>query len=232
MKLFFEESSDSKWPCIHNVLYNHTDIKRFDKRVSVSERIRLRKQFGLNEDDFIILYCGRIKDFKGVLQLVEAVTSINDDKLKLIIVGASEVTDKISDYEKIVRKKAAEQPGRFVLTGYVDNSRIYEYYNISDIGIIPSTCEESFNMVILEMMASGLPTIATISGGMVEVGTNDTTIFVDKDENMVENLKKAILQLYDSPQKRESMSEAGKKRAATFDGKYYLSDFSDIICSY
>ena len=211
------------------ILYNRVEIQKFNKALSQEEYKQMKEKLGFKNEDFIVTYCGRIKNFKGIKELVKTILSIENKHIKLMVIGASETTGKVSSYESEVKELTQREQERFVFTGYINNADLYKYYKISDIGVIPTTCEEAFNMVILEMMASGLPTIATKSGGMVEVGDDTTTIYIDKGPHLIDNLRNAILQLFESSQQRQEMRVASKERAKLFDSSQYLLNFRDII---
>lgn len=81
---------------------------------------------------------------------------------------------------------------------------------------------------MFEMITSGLPTIATAAGGMVEIGNKDCTIFVDLD-NMVDDISKAIKDLYGNYDKLEIMSQAAKLRSLDFNKERFYNDFCKTI---
>ena len=67
-----------KIPVKAHILKNAIDVERFSKNVSEEQKRSIRKKLGLSEKDFIILYVGRILEVKGVLELMQAVTSLED----------------------------------------------------------------------------------------------------------------------------------------------------------
>lgn len=212
------------------VLKNRIDLSRFNKRISVEEKIKIRQMLGFSFDDFVIIYCGRLIEVKGVKELIEAVLSIDNSKIKLMIVGSSNFKGaKMTDYQYSILNIAAKHKDRIAFTGYVDNMALYRYHKSADIAAVPSICEEAFNIAILEFLASGVPTIATRSGGMVEEGTSETTLFVDKGANLVNNIQRAILELYNDPFRLCTMSKNSIERSQLFDKKSYLDEFVMII---
>jgi glycosyltransferase involved in cell wall biosynthesis len=83
--------------------------------------------------------------------------------------------------------------------------------------------EEPFGLTIVEAMAAGLPLVTTRSGGIPEICEGVATI-VEK-ENVVNNLKEAILDLYHHPEKRRQMAAAALERAKMFDKESYAKNF-------
>ena len=78
------------------------------------------------------------------------------------------------------------------------------------------------------MITSGLPTIATRVGGIPEIGTEKTTIFVNL-ETIVEDLQNAILKLYNNHDLCLYMSNESIKRSEYFSRKRFYTDFCDTI---
>ena len=72
-------------------------------------------------------------------------------------------------------KKAAEQwvsenkAKNIQFLGYVENDRLPDIYRSADIFCSPATHGESFGVVLLEAMASGLPIVAFANRGYKEV---------------------------------------------------------------
>jgi len=91
----------------------------------------------------------------------------------LVIVGDGPLRGKVESY--IARHRVPD----VVLAGYVPDSVKPRYYNSADIFCAPATGAESFGIVLLEAMASGLPVVATeVSGYMsvLEPGRDSLTV--------------------------------------------------------
>ena len=78
--------------------------------------------------------------------------------------------------------------------GMVPNKEIADYYNRTDVLIMPSM-EEGFPRVLLEAMASGIPYVASDVGAVREISpeiaqrflvkAGDTEMFAHKIENLI-----------------------------------------------
>lgn len=211
-------------------LMNGIDVSRFSKELPDAEREKMRKQIGLRKDDFVIVFCGRIIKEKGVKQLMEAVLGISNIQMKLLIIGASNFGNgNKGTYPQEVFDLANQHSGRIFFTGFVKNENLWKYYKLVDIGVVPSMWNDPCPLVMFEMLASSLPTIATRMGGIPEIATSETTVFVENDSHIVDSLRKAILTLYSSSEKRKEMSQAAVKRSLQFDRSKYFETFCQQV---
>ena len=218
-----------KIPVDTHVLKNAIDIGRFNKAISEKERINLRKELGLQEDDFVVLYVGRLIQVKGILELMQAILSIEDKNVKLLCIGSANFGKwAFSSYEKKVKRLAKVNKDRIVFTGYIDNKELYKYSLLSDVQCVPSLWEEAAGLVVIEAMAEGIPTIVTNSGGMVEYVNEDSTLIVER-KDIIANLKKEICYMREHPEVRKQMSGAARKQSKKYDEAIYYKNFVEMI---
>lgn len=216
-------------PVKPHVLKNAIDIKKFNKPVSEDEKNKIRNRLGLSEDDFVILFVGRIMEIKGVMELMKAVTELNDQHIKLMIMGSANSGKRAySSYEKKVKKYADIHMKQIIFTGYVDNSEVYQYASVADIQCLPTLIAEAAPLVVLEAMAEGLPLVVTRSGGVVEYLDQDVALIIEQ-QNVIQNLKESILYMKDHPEIRKQMSENAKKRSIQYDEPMYYRNFVKVI---
>lgn len=210
-------------------IFNGIATENFMREVSVQERAALRAKLGLADDDFVVIFCGRIAKTKGVKEAIKAITSIDDRNIKLLIMGASKFGNgNFGDYAREIDELVRKHSNRVMFTGYVNNDELYKYHKIADVGIIPSTYNDPCPLSMFELITSGLPTIATRAGGMTEIGTSETTMYISI-ENMVEDIKNSVLMLYDNKLLRQQMSAAALRRAEYFNRNRFFNDFCNVI---
>lgn len=200
---------------------NGIDINRFYQANHLS-----RNHIGLNDDDFIIVYSGRLTEEKGILELILAIKQLEYiHNLKLLIIGASAYgQDKHpTKYIEQLEKESEQIKEKVIFTGYIDYQQMPSYLKMADIAVVPSMWEEPFGLTVVEAMAAGLPLITTRSGGIPEICEGVATI-VDRD-NIVNNLTNAILELYNNPEKRKQMATASIERSKLFDKETYAKNF-------
>ena len=56
-----------------SVLKNMIDLSKFAKNIHHEEKTQIRRNLGFSLDDFVIIYCGRIIEVKGVKELIRCV---------------------------------------------------------------------------------------------------------------------------------------------------------------
>jgi glycosyltransferase involved in cell wall biosynthesis len=212
------------------LLYNCCDDSKFKATTVEEKKNKIKKELKINNNDFVIVFSGRIINEKGVLELMEAVSLIENSNIKLIVIGSSLFANAPeSAYESKVKRIAKESDGRIVTTGFIHNSLLPIYFSIADICVVPSIYEEPLALVPAEAMTSGLPVIITDSGGMVEYQKDDCLIVVKRGEDLVKNIKEAILRLYNNPSDKEELIKRGKKRAEDFTKEKYYFNFYDLF---
>jgi glycosyltransferase involved in cell wall biosynthesis len=108
------------------------------------------------DGDPAILYIGRLTYAKGILTLIQAVALAKTSfpKIKLHCVGHSSVT--ASDLQSKISE--LRLTNNVILHDWVSQEDISSYYKAADFCIFPSQLE-SFGLVVLEAMASGVPLI-------------------------------------------------------------------------
>lgn len=213
----------------HVVLLNGIPIDKFKKLAPKFDRYGMRASLGIQPDEILCLYCGRIIKDKGVMELLEAFDRIDNKKIKLLVIGSDLYSaPTTSKYCQDVIEKINKNPNIQHL-GFIPNAEMPKYYAISDIQIVPSIWQEGAGLVTIEGMASGLPLIITESGGMVEYATRDCSLQVPINEQLPDNLASAIIELANNPELREELGKNGRKRAELFSEEKYYKNFVSLI---
>lgn len=208
-------------------LYNAIDVTNF---ITKGKPSVVREDLSLSNEDFVIVYSGRINKDKGVSELIDALFKLKDaTNIKLMIIGGAFYGNAKNedDFIRSLKDKAEKIEEKIVFTGFVPYQNIPDYLHLADIAVLPSMWEEPFGLTIVEALASGLPLITTRSGGIPEICEGIATI-VDR-EDIVNNLASAIHDLYDNPEKCKQMSKASIERAKLFDKEIYAENFFAAI---
>ncbi len=214
-----------------DVLHNGINNAKFGTKIDESEKNKIRTKLKISKKDFVIVYCGRLVKEKGVKELLLAFKKVRQDKkIKLLIIGSSNFNLSYKNsYEEELKNITINMSQDVVFTGYVPNTEIYKYYNIADVFVAPSLCEDAFPLSVLEAMASGLPIISTYSGGIVEQVTSKNAILLERNDNLVDNISSAIDSLYNDKEKKASMSNESVKQSKKFTLEKYYDGFVEIL---
>lgn len=205
-------------------IHNGIDLSKFRK----NESSLTRKEMGFSDDDFVMIYSGRINKEKGVSELIDAMLLLKDyPKIKLMIIGGSFFGNTNHEDEFIcsLKEKSKKIENKIIFTGFIPYNRMPDYLQIAEIAVLPSIWDDPFPTTELEAQAMGLPIITTVRGGIPEEVSERNAILLETDKHFVDNLAAAILDLYEHPEKREKMSLAGLERANLFDKDTFAKNF-------
>lgn len=223
-------TSDNKETNRIKLLLNSIDQKKFDKDITDEEKNLIRSKYNISKNDFVVMFCGRIIEVKGLHKLIEAVKQINQNDIKLLIIGSPNFAIKSkSKYLQEIKQSIKGQEDKIKFSGYIDNEQLYKYYKCSDVLVVPSLWEEAAGLVCIEGMLTKTPLIVSNSGGMIEYVNSDCAIIVNRDKEMVKNLAKAILKLKNNKDLYNSMKVKGYKRAQKFTKNIYYDNFNKLI---
>ena len=210
-------------------IYSGIELQKFNRELT--PRVK-REDINLTSDDFVMLFSGRITQEKGIMELIEAMNMLEDyPHIKLLVIGSSFYgnADNENDFAKSLKKKAEPLKDRIIFTGFIPYSDMPNYLNIADVSVIPSVWDDPFPTTVLEAQAMGLPIITTRRGGIPEEVTEDNAILLDTDELFIDNLAKAILDLYEHPEKRKAMGKASLERSKLFSKERYAREFFEAL---
>lgn len=210
------------------VVPNGIDLEVFSS--SNTQSTICRKDIGLSDEDFVIVYSGRINKEKGISELIDAMLLLKEHtSIKLLIIGGTFFGNAKSEdrFVSSLKNKAKSIEDRIVFTGFVPYKNVPDYLRIADVAVLPSMWEEPFGLTIVEAMAAGLPLVTTRSGGIPEICEGVATIV--ERVGIVNNLVSAILDLYQHSEKRKQMVKASLERAKLFDKETYAKDFFATI---
>ncbi len=208
------------------VVYNCIDEELFMQKVPENDKKEVRLKHGFREEDFLVIYSGRLVPEKGVKELIDAVLSLQEKSIRLLIVGGiRSALGGESDYYYEIMDMVKGSNGKVVYGGYVENVRMASYYQAADVQVVPSVWEEVAGLVTIEGMMSGIPLIVTKSGGMIEYVDDESVIQVERGEKLSENIAQAIMYLYQNPGEARLRGEKEREYAKRFTKRNYYYQF-------
>lgn len=205
-----------------HILMNAVDVSKFKQIIDKKA----------DSDNYSFVYFGRICKEKGVVELIRSFSRIEDKKIRLFIIGAIE-PDTADSYSRDVLELIRKDE-RINITGYIDHDDMWKVLRSMDCAVLPSRCQDSCPLTIIESMAAGLPIISTKTGGIPEEVDDKCAILLDNDSSLEQNLYKAMTYLSTNSDVSKKMSEASDARACVggaFDLKSYYDRFMDILRS-
>lgn len=123
-----------------------------------------------------ILFVGRINIRKNLINLVKALTFIDDADIKLLIVGEkSNLYDDLANH--IEHEKLND---RIIFTGHVPEKDLQLIYACATIFCFPSFAE-GFGLPPLEAMKCGVPVVVSNRTAMPEI-CGDAAVYIDPDD--------------------------------------------------
>ncbi len=144
-------------------------------RKSDTKRNELIKKAGLPSDAIVLLYAGRISPEKNIELLPAMMRELaldGDNDYRLVVAGDGPQAEWLRhEGEKI-------GPGRITLLGHLDKETLADYYANADVFVHPNP-KEPFGIAPLEAMASGVPTVAPRSGGILSYATDENAWLVE-----------------------------------------------------
>lgn len=214
----------------HFIVRNGIDLDLFNQQITKDIRENIRKELSFKEEDFVVIFCGRMIEEKGVRELIYAITKLNHPNIKLLIIGSPQFAlNETNEYMEEIGGLVASSRNRVRQIGYVPNCDLYKFYKTANLLVVPSLCEEAAGLVAIEGMACGLPLIVTKSGGMVEYVNDKCGVIIEKDGAIVDNLSEAIYQMYINEKRRNEFSENGLLYGKKFSRERFYHDFIKVF---
>lgn len=131
------------------------DTEKFSPRKSGREWIR--KELIIPDNRILLLSVGELNENKNHELVIRAISGI--DNITYVIVGKGELAEQL-------QKTATECGVDLRLAGF--RTDVADFYDAADVYILPSI-REGLNVSLMEAMASGLPCLAGIIRGNVDL---------------------------------------------------------------
>ncbi|MGA9174863.1 MAG: YheC/YheD family protein [Thermoactinomyces sp.] len=184
-------------------------------------RVEERTRHNLNGRP-VILYVGRIIPQKGLHVLIEAFKQVQKvhPAAVLLIVGSSFYGRNVeTDYMRKCRRLGRPLGDQIRWWSHVPHAVLPEVYQLADVLVVPSVGKEAFGLVTVEGMATGLPILATETGGLSELIENGVNgRLVSPGPGLSERIGKVLIDWLDRPNKLKEMGKKSRIRAEKYFG--------------
>jgi glycosyltransferase involved in cell wall biosynthesis len=204
-----------------------------------------------------LLFVNRLSPEKGVHVLLDAFARVvkryPQARLKivgpegsapidfLVTISANEKIRNLASFysghymDFLKNQMSPEVADRVTFTGFVDHSKLIEYYDEADI-LVNSSLWESFGRSLIEAMVRGVPVVATRVGGIPEIVEDGKTGVLVEDGD-ASALADGLIRLLADEELRLAMGEAGRQRVMkyfTWDvvAESMLARYSEVMRDY
>jgi len=201
-------ADENKMTVIHNPIANISPLSHSDIEA-------LNNELGINNELLTISIFGRIIEWKGQYQFLQALKLLKDQGYfyNVLIVG-DDGEGRNKDYLNTVIEYADTHLSEYtvIFSGHVGSPE--KLYQVSDIVVHASIEPEPFGLVITEAMQNGAATIASKYGAGPEIIQDNVTGLICDPKNPKDTADK-IKQLLDNQKLRENLAAKGKEKVTT-----------------
>lgn len=161
------------------------------------------------EKAFIVAFAGRVVEEKGIQDLIQALPSLLDLPIHLVILGSGPYQDALK--EEAEKLQVSE---RVHFLGSKKSTDVYRYLRQIDVLALPShtksNWKEQFGRILVEAMLSGAVVLGSDSGEIPRVIRGGGLVF---PEGNVSVLAQRLRTLCESPRLTKKLAAKGKRRA-------------------
>lgn len=207
---YYEMFGSHTTPRFLSPLFAGDEVMRRRTEEARYDRMSIRQEFGLNEEDFCFLFAGKFARVKRVKDLLKAASLVSNagTRIQLLLVGCGEQDRDL--------KHVADESGVDVsFAGFVNQSRMPEAYAAADCLVLPSD-SETWGLVVNEAMTCGLPAIVSDAVGCAaDLVENGITGFV-YPRGDISALAESLRQMAASPERARQMGAEAQKRIGSY----------------
>lgn len=202
----FGVGDDRLFACPHSI-----DVARFADRADEQEKEAAgwRRELGIGDDRFVLLFAGKFERKKRPLELMRAMQALEDPGIVTVLVGGGEL-----DAE--VRSVAAADAARFRVVPFQNQGRMPVVYRLGDAFVLPSAYGETWGLAVNEAMACARPVIVSDHVGCAADVVDDSCgrVFTSGDFS---GMIRAVLEMNANRREVRALGRAAAQRARLFD---------------
>jgi glycosyltransferase involved in cell wall biosynthesis len=198
------------------VIPNGVDIARFTQEYDDNELGEIKKSFGFKENSIVLVTASRLVIKNDIESVIRSLVLLPEE-VCFAVCGTGELLDSL---KQITKELGVESRVNFL--GNKTHEELPKILKASDIFIRPSITEGLGN-AFLEAMATGLPTIGTLVGGIpdfLEDGVTGFACEVQDPQSIADTVEK-IIKLSDE-EKKEIHANAMKIIEEKYNWEYVV----------
>lgn len=175
-----------------------------------TKRQKLREEFGLPEDAFVLISVGELNVNKNFEVIIHAIAKVNCSRLYYVICGEGPLKQHLQDVADSLHVS-----DKVLLLGF--RSDIEKMYQIADLFAFPSL-REGLGLAALEAMASSLPLLTSDRHGIRDYSQNGVTGYTYNPKD-IEGFSGGIKTLMKDAELRRRMGKYNRKTVKKYDIK-------------
>jgi glycosyltransferase involved in cell wall biosynthesis len=190
------------------VMPNGVDAEQFSPG---PDRSGLRERLGIPDDAVIAAFVAtldRAHHFKRVDVAIDALAALGEPRAHLVVAGGGELVD---EFRSRARERGVGERVHFL--GAVPHDELPDVLRASDLFLLTTEPPESFGIVLIEAMASGLPVVATDYPGVRAVVEEGETGLLAPRGDAVAVAARLRELITAAPEDRAAMGAAGRAKA-------------------
>lgn len=163
-----------------------------------------RQRYGINEDEQVLLYVGRVAHEKNIPFLMDVFVEVyeKNNNTKLVIAGEGPAQKTLMN-----RCKALDMQDSIIFVGYLDReTELIDCYHSADVFVFSSETETQ-GLVLLEAMACNLPVVSVASMGSKDVLIEGKGCLISRLE--VKEFSRKVLKLLTEPDYAKDIARKG-----------------------
>lgn len=147
-----------------HVIHNGIDVEEYKKTTDTD----VLHRYGIDPDQPYVLFVGRVTRQKGIIHLVNAITSIKPEIQVVLCAGAPDTEEIGQEMSEGVAHVSAARDGIFWIQKMLPREEVIQLYSHAAVFCCPSVYEP-FGIINLEAMACETAVVASAIGGIPEV---------------------------------------------------------------
>ena len=198
------------------------EVERFYRENNSEEKtLELKKKYNIKENDFVILFVGRLAQEKNVDFLIKNQMEIlkANKNCKLLIIGDGPDSDSFKTLAKDL-----EISDNVIFTGKIPWNSIHEYYQMASI-FVSASHTETQGLTLLEAMGASIPVVAYDDEAFRDAVVDDLNGYLFNDDN---DYIKYVLKLMNNKNLYKKMCRQARINAEAHSSKYYAEKVLDV----
>lgn len=192
------------------------NFEKFNRRNIDMEKVKeIRHQYGIQEDENVIVFVGRIAQEKSIDVPIEGFRYVKNPKTKLMIVGGG---PQLPELQEMVKNYHLED--KVIFTDKKTRDEVPLYYACADC-FVSASLTETQGMTYIESLACELPVFARPDDVLKDlVIENDSGFLFETPQEFAEKLD-CFFEL--SEEERDAFRKRAKEKVIQYDSNVFYS---------